>query len=82
MDSEGRFKEDNFAKAMAATGDNASDEATSSKRKKRTDRGEDSDIFKLASVLIQRNLDPVRRCAQLCCVVLPAPRSMMSSCYT
>jgi hypothetical protein len=60
VDAQGKFKEDNFQKAMAAAGDIGCAEGAASKQKKRTDRGEDSDIFKLARVLVERNLDPVR----------------------
>ena len=60
VDAQGKFKEDNFQKAMAAANDTGGKDATSAKQKKRTERGEDSDIFKLVRVLVERNLDPVR----------------------
>jgi hypothetical protein len=59
VDSQGKFKEDNFQKAMTATGATSSD-VTAFKQQKRTGRGEESDIFKLVAVLAERALDPVR----------------------
>jgi hypothetical protein len=61
VDKTGKFKEDNFQKAMLATGDNKSD-LTSFKQKKKTERGEESDIFKLVAILAERSLDPVCVC--------------------
>jgi hypothetical protein len=58
VDTQGNFKEDNFQKAMAMAGDSPA--VTAVKQKKKTDQGEDSDIFKLVMVLVERSLDPVR----------------------
>lgn len=76
MDKQGKFKEDNFQKAMAMAGDTAKD-ATVSKQKKNTDREEESDIFKLVSVLVDRNLDPVRPLRHRCALRPASPNGAL-----
>lgn len=66
IDQTGKFQEANFQKAMGrigAAGDAAAQTAV--KTRKRTDEGEESEIFHLAKLLIGRSLDPVRRLPHL-----------------
>jgi hypothetical protein len=59
VDKRGQFKEDGFQKAMALAGSNSATQTTV-KQKKKTEQGEDSDIYKLVQILVERCLDPVR----------------------
>ena len=59
VDQQGTFKDGNFQKAMALASDSGTD-PTAAKQQKKTDQGEDSDIYKLVRILAERNLDPVR----------------------
>jgi hypothetical protein len=58
VDKGGQFKEDGFQKAMALAGSNSATQIAV-KQKKKTDQGEDSDIYKLVQILVERCLDPV-----------------------
>lgn len=62
MDERGTFREDNFQKAVAQITDAAVDAGKAKKKggsKKGEQQGENSDIFKLVKMIIERNFDPV-----------------------
>lgn len=67
VDEKGKFREDNFQKAIAALADNpggangqAGVEKGGQRRKaKGTQQGEDSNIFKLVRMCMLRDYDPV-----------------------
>ena len=62
---------------MAFASDTGSD-PTSAKQAKKTDQGEDSDIYKLVRILVERNLDPVRpQHAQMCAPQLRILRNLL-----
>jgi hypothetical protein len=58
VDKSGQFREDSFQKAIALAA-NSSAAQIATKQKKKTDQGEDSDIYKLVHILVERCLDPV-----------------------
>lgn len=66
VDERGKFREDNFQKAIAALADtSAAASAASGKGGKRqkgkgTQQGEESNIFKLVKMCMLRDFDPVR----------------------
>ncbi len=80
VDEKGKFREDNFQKAIAAladtaaaaallTGGQAAEKGGKRQKVKSTQQGEDSSIFKLVRMCMLRDYDPV---SQPCISVAPA----------
>lgn len=80
VDKQGTFKDSNFQKAMALASDSGSDPAAV-KQQKKTDQGEDSDIYKLVRILAERNLDPVRYHPSLHTHVAPLKTVLPYACF-
>ena len=63
VDERGVFRDDNFQKAVAVVHDagptGASTLGVKGKEKKSTGTGEESDVFKLVKMIMERNYDPV-----------------------